>query len=42
MSSLVLITDTIKIFVGILTKQIVEFVIFIVSNVTQYYRKKMV
>ena len=40
MSSLVLIIDTIKIFVGILTKKIVEFVILIVKNVTQYYRKK--
>ena len=35
MSSLELIIDTMKTSVGILTKQIVEFVILIVKNVTQ-------
>ena len=42
MSSLVFIIDTIKIFVGILTKQVVEILILIVNNVAQYYRKKVV
>ena len=41
-SWLVLIINTMKIFVGILTKHSVEFVILIVNIVTQYYREKLV